>query len=203
MMTECKLHPHRGIVSHKYYVYLYHVLHLPTNIRIWLIGRESCVRHRWVMRETSVEGNNGGGWSSDGMVLWLRRRQNGDTVEWCGEWPWLRWCFYNSGGIVRRFGEDSLRRWCRFNASVLAREGRQRDDEAEATSSSWLNGKKPWHGVVVWHCRLEERRHRRGKREETTSVGLTQILLDWKMKKIYVVDSTGTNGWWRFKAVIS
>jgi hypothetical protein len=29
-----------------------------------------------------VKENDGGGWSSDGMVLWLGRRQNGDTIEW-------------------------------------------------------------------------------------------------------------------------
>jgi hypothetical protein len=33
-----------------------------------------------------------------------------------------------------------------------------------------------------------------GKREETTSVGLTRNLLGYKMKKINVVDSAGTNG---------
>jgi hypothetical protein len=30
--------------------------------------------------------------------------------------------------------------------------------------------------------------------EETTPVGLTQILLGQKMKKIHAVDSAGTNG---------
>jgi hypothetical protein len=45
------------------------------------------------------------------------------------------------------FAEGSLWRWCRFDASVLAREGRRRDkalpeDEAEATGSTWLNGKE-------------------------------------------------------------
>jgi hypothetical protein len=34
---------------------------------------------------TTVKGNNGGGWSSDGVMLWLERRQNGNTVEWCRE----------------------------------------------------------------------------------------------------------------------
>jgi hypothetical protein len=34
---------------------------------------------------TTVEGNDGGGWSSDGVVLWLGRRQNRDMVEWWGE----------------------------------------------------------------------------------------------------------------------
>jgi hypothetical protein len=28
-----------------------------------------------------VKGNNGSGWSSDGVMLWLGRRQNGDTIE--------------------------------------------------------------------------------------------------------------------------
>jgi hypothetical protein len=32
-------------------------------------------------RETAVKGNDGGGWSSDGVVLWLGRRQNRDAVE--------------------------------------------------------------------------------------------------------------------------
>jgi hypothetical protein len=34
--------------------------------------------------------NDDDGWSSDGMVLWLGRRQNRDAVEWCGEWSNLR-----------------------------------------------------------------------------------------------------------------
>jgi hypothetical protein len=36
---------------------------------------------------------------------------------------------------------------------------------------------------------------RRGEREETTSVGVTRILLGQKIKKIHVVDSATTNGW--------
>jgi hypothetical protein len=32
-----------------------------------------------------VKGNAGDGWSSDGVVLWLERGQNGDAVEWWGE----------------------------------------------------------------------------------------------------------------------
>jgi hypothetical protein len=35
---------------------------------------------------TEENGNDGGGWSSDGVVPWLGRRQYGDTVEWWGEW---------------------------------------------------------------------------------------------------------------------
>jgi hypothetical protein len=35
--------------------------------------------------ETAVKGNDGGGWSPDGMVLWLGRKQNEDAVEWCSE----------------------------------------------------------------------------------------------------------------------
>jgi hypothetical protein len=30
---------------------------------------------------TVVKGNDGGGWSSNGVMLWLGRRQNGDAVE--------------------------------------------------------------------------------------------------------------------------
>jgi hypothetical protein len=36
------------------------------------------------------EKNDDGGWSSDDVVLWLGRRQNGDAIEWWGEWPRLR-----------------------------------------------------------------------------------------------------------------
>jgi hypothetical protein len=32
-----------------------------------------------------VKGNDGSGWSSDGAVLRLERRQNRDVVEWWGE----------------------------------------------------------------------------------------------------------------------
>jgi hypothetical protein len=38
----------------------------------------------------AVKGNDGGGWRSDGMVLWLGRRQNGHMVKLWGEWPRLR-----------------------------------------------------------------------------------------------------------------
>jgi hypothetical protein len=47
---------------------------------------------------TVVKGNDGGGWSSDGVVLWLGMSQNGDEVEWWGEWLRLRYPFYSSGG---------------------------------------------------------------------------------------------------------
>jgi hypothetical protein len=33
-----------------------------------------------------VKVNGCGRWSSDGVVLWRVRRQNGDAVEWWGEW---------------------------------------------------------------------------------------------------------------------
>jgi hypothetical protein len=37
------------------------------------------------VRETTVKENDGGRWNSDGMVLWLVRRQNRDAVEWWRE----------------------------------------------------------------------------------------------------------------------
>jgi hypothetical protein len=36
-------------------------------------------------RETVMKGNDGGRWCSNGMVLCLGRRQNGDAVEWWRE----------------------------------------------------------------------------------------------------------------------
>jgi hypothetical protein len=38
----------------------------------------------------AVKGNDGDRWSSDGVVLCLGMRQNGDAVEWWREWPRLR-----------------------------------------------------------------------------------------------------------------
>jgi hypothetical protein len=35
--------------------------------------------------ETTVKENDGDNWSFEGVVLWLRRRQNGDAVEWWRE----------------------------------------------------------------------------------------------------------------------
>jgi hypothetical protein len=46
-----------------------------------------------------------------------------------------------------RSEEGGQRSWCEFNASILAREGRRRDealpkDKTEAVRSSWLNEKE-------------------------------------------------------------
>jgi hypothetical protein len=37
------------------------------------------------VRGTVMKRNDGDGWSSDGVVLWLGRRQNEDMVEWWRE----------------------------------------------------------------------------------------------------------------------
>jgi hypothetical protein len=63
--------------------------------------------------EMTVKGNDGSGWSSDGVVLWLGRRQNEDAVEW----------------------------WYGFNNSILAHDEKRWDkvlleDKAETVSSS-------------------------------------------------------------------
>jgi hypothetical protein len=138
--------------------------------------------------ETAVKENDNDGWSSDGVVLWLGRRQNRYVVGWWGEWPRLRWSFYSSGGEVGRSGESSLRGWCGFNISVLTWEGRRwnkalAEYELKSSSLFWLNEKEMWHGAAVWRCRSEERWHRGRKREEMTPVGLTWILLNRKWRK--------------------
>jgi hypothetical protein len=46
-----------------------------------------------------VKKNDDSGWSSDGVMLWLGKMQNGDTVEWWREWQRLRWSFYSNGGL--------------------------------------------------------------------------------------------------------
>jgi hypothetical protein len=35
--------------------------------------------------EIAVKGNDSDRWSSNGVVLWLGRRQNGDVIGWWGE----------------------------------------------------------------------------------------------------------------------
>jgi hypothetical protein len=57
-------------------------------------------------RGTEVKENDGGGWSSDVVVFWQGMSKNGDTIEWCEEWPMLRWPFYSSGG----WESDGLRK---------------------------------------------------------------------------------------------
>jgi hypothetical protein len=46
----------------------------------------------------TVKWNDDDRWSSNEVVLWLRRRQNRDTIDWWGERSRLRWHFYSSGG---------------------------------------------------------------------------------------------------------
>jgi hypothetical protein len=41
-------------------------------------------------RETTVKVNNGGGWSSNDVLLWLKQRQNGNVIERWEEWLRLR-----------------------------------------------------------------------------------------------------------------
>jgi hypothetical protein len=71
----------------------------------------------------------------------------------------------------------------------------------------WSRGselrKEAWHGAAAWRHWPKEMQHQRREREETTPVGLMQILLDQKMKKIHAVDSVAIIGQWRFRAVIS
>jgi hypothetical protein len=94
-------------------------------------------------RKTTVKENDDGEWSSEGVVLWLVRRQNGDAVEWWWEWLKLRWLFlWVQGGsrTVRRgwsttvvwiqcfsfcsreemWGQIVVGRWSRGNELVLA-----------------------------------------------------------------------------------
>jgi hypothetical protein len=107
-------------------------------------------------------------WNSDGMVLWLKRRQNRDVVEWCGEWPRLRWAVECGSRAVR---EGGLLWWYGFNDLVLVQKGKRHDEalpKAEAASSSWFNGNEAWYGAALWQRR---------------SVGLTRILLGQKIKK--------------------
>jgi hypothetical protein len=95
----------------------------------------------------------------------------------------------------------------RIKCFSFSSRGRRRDealleDETEVASSCWLHRKEAWHGMVTWRHQPEAKWHPRGEREETMLVGLMWILLGQKMKKISVVNSTTTNGRWRFKAMM-
>jgi hypothetical protein len=96
---------------------------------------------------TEVKGNDSDRWSSNGMVLWLGRRQNRDVVEWWGLTK-VEMTFLQQWRVgVGWSREGGRRRWCVLIALVSAREGRRRDealpeDEAEAAISSWLNLKE-------------------------------------------------------------
>jgi hypothetical protein len=133
-------------------------------------------------RGTAVKENNDDGWSSNDVVLWLERRQNEDVVEWWEECPRLRWHFYSSGGweldcsrrvagggsayLILWFWLEKGRRW---DEALL-------EDEADATSSSWLHGKKAWHGTtrgdVDWR-RGVTREEKGGDDDNWTNVNLT------------------------------
>jgi hypothetical protein len=50
----------------------------------WSISSLLWVSFKWRddEYETAVKENDDGGWSFDGVVLWLGRRQNEDIIEW-------------------------------------------------------------------------------------------------------------------------
>jgi hypothetical protein len=140
-------------------------------------------------RETTMKENHNGRWSSDDVVHWLQRRQNGDAVEWWGEWPRLRWSFYSSGEWESGSPGRVAYHW--FNASVLPQGGGWRDktllkDEVEVASSSWLNEKEAWHGAAAWQRQLEERWYQGGKGRRRYQLGWHEFY--WaKIKKIHAV----------------
>jgi hypothetical protein len=149
--------------------------------------------------ETTVKGNDNDGWSSDGLVLWLRSGQNRDVTEWWGEWPRLRWHFYSSrrwelgdpGRITGGGGTDSMLQF------QLERKG---DGMKHCRNMKWkqqarLGSMEKRHDTVrrwAW-SQPEERRHWEGKKDDTMSVGITGILLCQKIKKIHAIDSAATN----------
>jgi hypothetical protein len=72
--------------------------------------------------ETTVKGNDNGGWTSDGVILWLERRQNGDAGGWWGRVANIEMIFLYQWRVrVGQSGEGSLRWCCGFNASASIR----------------------------------------------------------------------------------
>jgi hypothetical protein len=90
---------------------------------------------------TTVKGNDDVGWCSNYVVLWLRKRQNRDTIEWWESDQDLDNLFIPMEGESRVVREGSMRRRCRFNTSVSTLEVKRRDkalleDEVEVACSS-------------------------------------------------------------------
>jgi hypothetical protein len=156
-----------------------------------------------------VKGNDGGGWSSDGVVLWLGRRQNEVTVEWWGKWPRLRWTFYNYRGwessglgrLVGGGGADSIfwfwlemggNRTKRYQ-KMMRRKRARIGSMGMKCDTTWLCG-----NVGQRRCGTKE-----GKGRRRHQVGWHKSFLAKKIKKVHMVDSIATNGRWRFKVMMS
>jgi hypothetical protein len=80
-----------------------------------------------------------------------------------------------------RSGEGGWRRWCGFNVLVSAREGddgTKRCRKMKRRQRACLGSMERKRDTARWRdTSIEERWHRGGKREETTSARLTRILL--------------------------
>jgi hypothetical protein len=128
--------------------------------------------------ETTMKGSDGSGWSSDSVVFWLGRRQNRDTIEWLGEWPMLRWPFYNSGwwmlGYLRRVpgdgGANSML-WFRFERGQVEAMGWSVDgrwSEGNELILALWDGSVTWRGGVIMLA-TGEAASGRGKRGDNAS----------------------------------
>jgi hypothetical protein len=147
------------------------------------------------------------GWSSDGVALWLGRRQNGDVVESWGEWPKLRWPFIAVEGESRAI-------WGGWAAVVVQIQCSSFGSRGEATGWSitgrWSGGNElilaPYEGSVtrrdgVTTSASGEAVPGRGKGVDNT-YWTDMNLTGQKMKKIHAVDSISTNWRWRFNTTM-
>jgi hypothetical protein len=134
--------------------------------------------------ETAVKGNDGSGWSSDGIVLWLARRQNGDTIECWGRVDKVKMIFFITVEGVSRAVQGG---W----AAVVVRIqclgfGSKGEAMGWSIAGRWSGGIELvltlWEGSMTQHMALSaggEVALGRGM-EKTISIGLTWILLDQK-----------------------
>jgi hypothetical protein len=79
--------------------YLFTLIHMSISCsksEIWSVV--GIVVHKDDGRGTTMKMNDSVEWSSDVVVLWLKRRQNRIVVEWWREWSRLIWPFNSSGG---------------------------------------------------------------------------------------------------------
>jgi hypothetical protein len=147
---------------------------------------------------TIIKGNDGIGWSSDGMVLWLGRRQMETRLSGGDSGQGWHDLFMTVEGVSPAVRGGWLAAVVQIQCFSFGWRG-------EATWWSivgrWSGGNNlilaAWEGSVTRHNGVVT--SVRGDDVSWADVNLTGP----KMKKINVVDSAAINGWWRFKAIMS
>jgi hypothetical protein len=146
--------------------------------------------------ETAVKENNNSGWSSDGMVLWLWRRQNRDVVEWWENWSRLRWPFIaveSESWVVRGGWTTAV---VRIQCLSFSSRGEERCQNMKRRQRARLGSMRRNCDVVQQRDNVSWRRcgTEEGKGRRWHQLGWRESSLGRQIKKIYAIDSTAING---------